>query len=154
MLLPSMPIFQPHYTEPQRLCNHLSQQMADCFVRAIIISSFVACLSNCVVYCHFLWRGRESYWLTCRSQYPPVACPHVFANKNVFPSLHCLGFTLRISVLPRHRNGAPPFYSFTSEVAPELLQFPPYSILTNLPNPFQLLAFRGTFPASCALFRV
>ena len=35
-------------------------------------SSFVQYLPNCVVHCQFLWLARESYRLTCLSQYPPA----------------------------------------------------------------------------------
>ena len=59
--------------------------------------------------------------------------PARLCQQTTSPSLHCLGSTVRIPRLPRHRNGTTPFHSSTFEVTPGLLlQFTPNSILTWL----------------------
>lgn len=72
-----------------------------------------------------------------------VTRPHIFLNKNGSPSGRCLGSTVRIPVLPRHRKGATSFRFSISEVAPGLLQFTPYSAASA--NPCQLLTYETHF---------
>ena len=95
---------------PPKNMNHnaefsLEQQTTYYSYRFPIPNNISLCcvnISNCVVYYHFLWLGRESSWLTCLPQYPTLPHTHMSLLIDTSPSLHCLGSTVRILGRLRH----------------------------------------------------
>ena len=159
MPMQSMPILQPQSYEPKRLQNYLSKQKQEYSwfgSLPLIVFSFVSYLSNCVVCYHFLWLGRESYWLTCLPQYPPLWHAHTsLPTKRIslpsLPGFYCTNS--RTTETPKWYNPITLLhirvYAGTSTVYPKQLSGP-----GRLFKPLPAANLRDTFPASCALLRV
>ena len=87
--------------------------------RSPMMFSFVAYvpvyLSNCVVYYHFLWLGRESSWLVVYRSSNSVSHPLVFAHERIsLPKLS--GFYCTHYRTPETPNGPTPLYCLLSVI--------------------------------------
>ena len=67
-----------------------------CIICPFSVSYCCIYLSKCVVCYQFLWLGRESSWLTCLPHYRTRCHTHMSLLINASPSLHCLGYTIRL----------------------------------------------------------